>query len=324
MTSSKVKNLPASVRARLLNLARERGEDFTGLLTRFALERLMFRLASSEHTDRFVLKGATLFAIWSDQPHRPTRDLDLLGFGLNDVPALVEVFKQVCEQKVEPDGLVFDPTTVQGGQIREDRIYAGVRVTMVATLARARIPVQVDVGFGDSVFPEPQWVQFPVLLDFPAPVLNAYAKETVVAEKLQAMVALGIINSRMKDFYDIWVLGRHNAFDGSLLREAIRRTFERRRSHLPKSPPVALTSAFSTDPAKATQWRAFLRRARLAAGEPGLDEVIDFLAGFLLPVLGLGDPAVEAGATWRPGGPWRTAMSADEGRGGAAQGRRLD
>jgi predicted nucleotidyltransferase component of viral defense system len=306
VTSSKEKNLPASVRARLLNLARERGEDFTGILTKFALERLMFRLASSEHGDRFVLKGATLFAIWSDQPHRPTRDLDLLGFSVNDVPALVEVFKQVCEQEVEPDGLIFDPTSVRGGLIREDRIYEGVRVTMVATLGRARISVQVDVGFGDSVFPEPQTIEVPVLLDFPAPVLSAYAKETVVAEKLQAMVALGIVNSRMKDFYDIWVLARDNAFDGPLLSEAIGRTFERRGSPLPTSPPVALTSTFSGDSAKATQWRAFLRRGRLVAGEPGLDEVIDFLAGFLLPTLGLGGVEAAVGGQWQPGGPWRT------------------
>ena len=317
MTRSKVKNLPSSVRARLLNLARKEGEDFTGILTRFALERLMYRLASSEHGDRFVLKGATLFAIWSDQPHRPTRDLDLLGFGVNDVPALVKVFKQVCDQEVEADGLDFDPVSVKGGLIREDRIYEGVRITMMATLARARISLQVDVGFGDSVFPEPQLMKVPVLLDFPAPVLNAYAKETVAAEKLQAMVALGIVNSRMKDFYDIWVLARDNAFDGSVLSEAVRRTFERRRSPLPKSPPVALTSEFSTDPSKATQWRAFLRRGRLVAGEPGLDEVIDFLAGFLLPVLGLAETDVEAGATWGPGGPWRTALSTGEGTGGA-------
>lgn len=304
MTSSQVKNLPASVRARLLNLARERGGDFTGLLTRFALERLMFRLASSEHAERFVLKGATLFAIWSDQPHRPTRDLDLLGFGVNDVPAVVEVFKQVCGREVEPDGLVFDPASVQGGLIREDRVYEGVRVTMVATLARARISLQVDVGFGDSVFPEPESIVVPVLLDFPAPVLTAYAKETVVAEKLQAMATLGIVNSRMKDFYDIWVLARDNAFDGSLLSETVRRTFERRRSPLPTSPPVALTSGFSNDPAKAAQWRAFLRRGRLVAGEPDLDEVVDLLAAFLLPVLGLGELNVAAGGSWRPGGPW--------------------
>lgn len=307
MTSSNVKNLPASVRARLLNVARERGEDFTGILTRFALERLMFRLASSDFADRFVLKGATLFAIWSDQPHRPTRDLDLLGFGVHDVRALVEVFEQVCEQAVEPDGLVFDAATVQGGLIREDRVYEGVRITMAATLARARISLQVDVGFGDSVFPEPAAVEVPVLLDFPAPVLSAYAKETVVAEKLQAMVALGIINSRMKDFYDVWVLARDNAFDGPLLSEAIRRTFERRGSPLPTSPPVALTSEFSGDPAKTTQWRAFLRRGRLVAGEPRLDEVIDLLAGFLLPVLGLGEADIKADRRWLPGGPWTTA-----------------
>lgn len=308
MTSSKVKNLPASVLARLLNLARELGEDFTGLLTRYALERFMFRLASSEYAERFVLKGATLFAIWSDQPHRPTRDLDLLGFGDNDVPALVEVFGQVCQQDVEPDGLVFAPDSVQGGLIREDRIYEGVRVTLMATLARARISVQVDVGFGDSVFPEPEPVEVPPLLDFPAPVLNAYAKETVVAEKLQAMVALGIVNSRMKDFYDIWVLARDNAFDGSVLSEAVRRTFARRRSPLPSSPPVALTLEFSDDPAKAVQWRAFLRRGRLVAGEPGLHEVVQFLAGFLLPMLGLGEAEAAVDGQWPPGGPWRSVL----------------
>ena len=306
MTSTEIRNLPASVRARLLNLAKERREDFTGILTRYALERFMYRLATSEHAERFVLKGATLFAIWSDQPHRPTRDLDLLGFGANDVPALVEVFQQVCGQEVEPDGLVFDADSVKGGLIREDRIYEGVRVTLTATLARARIAVHVDVGFGDSVFPEPESIEVPVLLDFPAPVLNAYAKETVVAEKLQAMVALGIVNSRMKEFYDIWVLARDNAFAGAVLAEAVRRTFERRGSPLPTSPPVALTSEFSTDPAKTSQWRAFLRRGRLVAGEPDLPGVIDFLAGFLLPMLGLHESDAAVHEQWPPGGPWRS------------------
>lgn len=304
MTASEIKNLPASVRARLLNLAKDRGEDFTGLLTRYALERFMFRLASSEHAHRFVLKGATLFAIWSDQPHRPTRDIDLLGFGANDVPALVDVFRQVCQQQVEPDGLDFDPGSVQGGLIREDRVYEGVRVTLTAILARARIAVQVDVGFGDSVFPEPEAVEVPSLLGFPPAVLKGYSKEAVVAEKLQAMVALGIVNSRMKDFYDIWVLARENAFDGSVLSEAVRRTFARRRSPLPFTPPVALTSEFWEDRSKAVQWRAFLRRGRLVAGEPDLAEVVELLAGFLLPMLGLG-PVEDGELRWSPGGPWR-------------------
>ncbi|MCO4761458.1 MAG: nucleotidyl transferase AbiEii/AbiGii toxin family protein [Myxococcales bacterium] len=317
MTSSKLKNLPASVRARLLNLARDKGEDFAGLLTRYVLERFMYRLGSSEHAERFVLKGATLFAIWSDQPHRPTRDLDLLGFGINDVPALVGVFQQVCEQDVEPDGLVFDPASVQGGVIREDQIYEGVRITLLATLARARISVQVDVGFGDSVFPEAESVEVPVLLDFPPPVLSAYAKETVVAEKLQAMVALGIVNSRLKDFYDIWVLARHNAFDGAVLSEAVRRTFTRRDSLLPLNPPVALTPEFSDDSAKAVQWRAFLRRGRLVAGEPGLDEVVVFLASFLLPMLGLGGGEVTEDLEWPPGGPWRSVPGSEFGTHGA-------
>ena len=307
MTASEIKNLPASVRARLLSLAKKRGEDFTGLLTRYALERFMYRIASSEHSQRFVLKGATLFAIWSDQPHRPTRDLDLLGFGTNDVPALVEVFRHVCKQEVEPDGLVFDPDSVQGGLIREDRVYEGVRVTLMATLARARISVQVDVGFGDSVFPEPLAVEVPSLLGFPAAVLNGYSKEAVVAEKLQAMVALGIVNSRMKDFYDIWVLARDNAFDGAVLSEAVRRTSARRRSPLPSTPPVALTTEFSKDQAKAVQWRAFLRRGRLVAGEPDLNEVVEFLAGFLLPMLGGGTSGDDAELVWEPGGPWRRA-----------------
>jgi hypothetical protein len=209
---------------------------------------------------------------------------------------------------------VFDADSVQGGLIREERIYEGVRVTLTATLARARIAVRVDVGFGDSVFPGPESIEVPVLLDFPAPVLNAYAKETVVAEKLHAMVALGIVNSRMKDFYDIWVLARDNAFDGAVLAEAVRRTFERRGSPLPTSPPVALTSEFSTDPGKTTQWRAFLRRGRLVAGEPELVEVIDFLAGFLLPLLGLGRVGADTSGAQHPGGPWKTAAAAGVGK----------
>jgi len=241
-----VKNLAASVQRRLLNLARERGEDSYGLLTRFALERLTFRLAASEHGDRFVLKGAMLFAVWGGQPHRPTRDLDLLGSGTSDVPALMSVFRDVCRVEVEPDGLRFLPETVAGQVIREDDVYEGVRVTLRAMMGKARIPLQVDVGFGDAVYPDPEPVEIPALLEFPAPRLLAYPRESVVSEKLQAMTVLGIANSRMKDFYDIWALARGFAFEGAVLAQAIRRTFERRGTAVPARALSLLTTRLPT------------------------------------------------------------------------------
>jgi len=198
------RNVAASVRQRLRNLARQRGVDFQYLLVRYGMERLLYRFSRSEACDHFVLKGAALFSLWTDQPHRATRDIDLLGHGDNSIEHLEEVFRQICEVTVEDDGLTFFPDSVRGQVISPHDEYEGVRLTLTALLEKARIPLQVDIGFGDTVTPEPTVVEYPVLLDLPPPVLRAYSRETVVAEKFQAMVSLGMGNSRMKDFFDLW------------------------------------------------------------------------------------------------------------------------
>jgi len=276
------KNVPASVKARLLNLSRQTGEDFQQLLTRYAVERLLLRLSVSEHRADFVLKGAMLFALWTGQMHRPTRDLDLLGFGDPAGERLREIFKQLCVVGVDDDGLQFDEGSVAVEPIREDQEYGGQRVRFLATLGQARADIQVDVGFGDAITPPAEEVEFPTLLGMESPKLRAYPKETVVAEKLEALVKLGLANSRMKDFYDLLVIARTFPFEGELLRDAIARTFSRRGTALPSDAPVGLTAAFASDDGKRKQWRAFLNRSGLGMS-PDLEEVVKRLSEFLLP-----------------------------------------
>jgi len=229
MTRSRPANLAASVRQRLLNLSVSRGEDPNLTLTRYALERLLYRLAHSDYNGQFILKGAMLFGLWMESNHRPTRDLDLLGFGEPSNERLTEVFERLCEVEVDPDGLNFDPQSIRVAEIREGQIYMGQRVKLVAFLSTARIPVQVDVGFGDVVTPDAEEIEYPTLLDLPAPTIRAYPPETVIAEKLQAMVALGMQNSRMRDYYDLWIISRQFSFEGAALVAAVQATFNRRR-----------------------------------------------------------------------------------------------
>lgn len=304
MKKTTTKDIGASVRARLLRLARERGEDFQLVLTRYANERLLFRLASSPHAGRFVLKGASLFTLWTGKPHRATRDLDLLGFGDSGVEHVREVFTVVLALDVSDDGVRFDLDTLSAGLIRDEQEYGGVRVEFVARVTNAQVRLQVDVGFGDAITPEATVVDFPALLDFPAPRLRAYPRETVVAEKLEAMVQLGMANSRMKDFYDLLVLARTFDFDGDLLTRAIRATFERRKTPLPTTTPVALTATFADDPTKKTQWSGFVRKAGVNdAGS--LAEAVAAVAGFAERPLLAAAQGTSLSATWRAPGPWR-------------------
>jgi predicted nucleotidyltransferase component of viral defense system len=247
VTSTEPRNLPASIRQRLLNLARERGEDFNFLLTAYGLERLMYRLGQSPHGQNFVLKGGMLFRAWSGAMYRPTRDLDLLGRGQAEISHLVRIFEEIWRTPVPADGLELESGSVRAEDIREAQEYGGIRIRMTALLGNARIPLQVDVGFGDAVTPPAKIITLPALLDAPAPVLYAYPPETVVAEKLQAMVMLGMANTRMKDFYDLWVIARCFSFQGAQLSDAIGATFRRRRTPVPPDVPVALTSEFSED-----------------------------------------------------------------------------
>lgn len=260
-------NRIASIRQRLLDHARMRGEDFQLVLDRFAVERLLYRLAISPHRDHFLLKGALLFALWFDQPHRPTRDADLLGFGPPDADRLAKVLAELCAIESD-DGLSFDAGSITVEPIREEAAYEGLRVRLLAFLGSARCYVQWDVGFGDAVTPAPTDVEYPVLLEgMPAPSLRVYPRETVFAEKLEAIATLGIANSRMKDYFDLLALLREGAMDPAVLALAIRATFQRRASALPNGVPFGLTDAFATDAQKQSQWTAFLRRNRLEAPE---------------------------------------------------------
>ena len=280
MTKKKVTDVPRSIWTKLLAGAKARGEDPNFTLLRYASERLLYRVSISDQRQRFVLKGAMLFAAWTDRPHRSTKDLDLLGFG--NPEELAEAFKRLCEVQVEPDdGVRFDPKSIRVEQIRDEEEYEGRRVRLVGTLGTLPLAVQVDVGYGDAVTPGPVKLTYPTLLhELPAPTLEAYPQETVIAEKFEAMVKLGIANSRMKDFYDVWVLSRTYAFEFDTLSRAALATFARRNTAWPASDPLALTAPFADDPSKQTQWRAFLERTR-ASERPSLASVVQQLHAFL-------------------------------------------
>jgi hypothetical protein len=256
-------NLGTSVLARLLSLAKQRGDDYNLLLYRFGLERLLCRLSNSPHADRFLLKGALLFAYWYDEQHRPTRDADLLGFGQDDAAHLVAIFREVAAMEMA-DGIVFEPDSVRADEIREDNTYGGIRINLVGRINAARCSLQIDIGFGDAVTPTAETIVFPTLLnDFQAPMLKVYPIYTVIAEKYQAMVLLELANSRMKDFYDLAVIARRTDLDGKTLAKAIAATFARRNSPLPLVRPLVLTDQFSKDAGKRHQWQAFLKKNRI-------------------------------------------------------------
>jgi len=304
VTASKVKNLPASVKAHLANLAREQREDFQELLSRYGRERLLYRLSVSEYQERFILKGALLFAYWTGVPHRPTRDMDLLSYGDPDIPLLEKMFRELCAVQVQPDGLVFQPDSVCGERIKDEEKYEGVRLHMTVLLEKSRIPMQIDVGFGDHVVPAPEEIYFPTLLDFPAPHLRSYTRESMVAEKFEAMVKLGMLNTRMKDFFDVWTVSQEFAFDGPTLSKAIKATFDTRGTAVPNKPPLALSPEFYHDRQKNAQWKAFLNKAKLNAEGKSLAEIAEALRAFLLPVSEAVARDKILKRKWEPGGPW--------------------
>lgn len=278
--AKEIKDIGASVRARLLQLSRRSGQSFDLVLTRFALERLLFRLGQSDHAGRFVLKGAMLFMSWFDDPHRGTRDLDLLGFGDPEPEAMLATFRDILAVDAD-DGVTFGLDALRIDRIREEQEYGGLRLKTTAAISGARISVSIDIGFGDALEPGAELLDYPTLLDFPAPRLRAYARETVIAEKFQAMVALGRTNSRMKDFYDIWMLSRSFTFDDDRLPRAIAATFARRETPIPTELPDALTPAFGADVQKQRQWKAFVEDVALQPGD--LVDVIGEITEFLMP-----------------------------------------
>jgi len=276
-------NLAAFVRARLLNIAKADKTDFNQVLVRYALERFLYRLSMSAHADNFLLKGAMLFNLWYDMPHRSTRDADLLGFGSSDLESIGQTFREIVSV-VADDGIVFDPASVSVEEIRKAAGYAGARVIISAELARARCKTQIDVGFGDAVTPEPVEAVYPVLLaDFPAPRLHTYPVYTVVAEKLHAIQILGMTNSRLKDYLDLSVLLEREDMESETLAKAIAATFKRRGTDLPTEMPIGLTDEFANDPSRQSLWAAFLRKNGLAV--VSLPGVVATLRAQLWPAL---------------------------------------
>ena len=265
------RNVGASVRQRLLNLARARAQPMELLLTRYALERLLHRLSLSPHRERFVLKGAMLLATWFDEPHRATRDVDLLGFGDAAEDSLLGTFREIMAIELD-DGVTFDLEGLRVEAIREEVEYGGSRLRTTAALAGARIPITVDIGFGDAVEPGVEDIDLPVLLDMPLPHLRAYPPETVIAEKFHAMVVLGRANSRMKDYYDVWMLIDSFELEAERMRRAIEATFSRRNTEIPAAVPDGLSDEFSSDAGKQRQWNAFART--LTGQVPELDQVV--------------------------------------------------
>lgn len=296
-------DLPSSIHQRLLNLSKKEGQDYQFVLTRFALERFLYRLSKSPFSGQFILKGAMLFSIWTGQSHRPTKDLDLLGYCDDNRETLIALIKKISATEVEPDGLIFNAESIKLEDIREGQEYQGQRVRLTANLGRSQIQVQIDIGFGDVITPAAEEIDYPSLLGLPCPRIRVYPKETVISEKLQAMVALGMLNSRMKDYYDIWIISKQFDFKGSELANAIRATFDRRNTAMPEQEPPGLTDEFCTDQTKVVQWKAFLARNRLLSKDI-FSSVVNELRIFLM------DPLMSAakGDTfpklWKAGGPW--------------------
>ncbi|MBX3372605.1 MAG: nucleotidyl transferase AbiEii/AbiGii toxin family protein [Phycisphaeraceae bacterium] len=297
------RNTAASVHQQLKNAADKSGERFNDLLQHYALERFLCRLAASPHRGRFILKGALMLRVWEIAAIRPTRDIDLLGRTANDPERIAVIVREVCIATVDPDGLEFDPATVEVGRIAEEAEYDGVRATFAGRLGNARIPMQIDIGFGDRVTPEPVEIEYPSVLGSPGARLIGYTPETTIAEKLHVMLQRGTLNSRMKDFFDIWALSRSRAFDGPVLSSAIRATCEQRGTAVAASPD-ALTPDALADPQKAVQWTAFRRRLGATDAPETFAEVGGWVAEFLRPAIESVAEGQMLHRTWPPGGPW--------------------
>jgi len=299
-------NIPASIKQRLLNLTKAQGQEFEYTLVRYACERFLFRLGKSAHGNKFILKGAALFIVWTELPYRGTRDVDLLLAETADQEIVRRIIRDVCAVECPEDGIIFDASSVRITQVCEDQAHAGLRVRFWASLGQARIPLQIDIGFGDTVHPPPEEIAYPVMLDLPAPRLKIYPKETVISEKFCAMVELGVTNSRMKDFFDVIVIAREFGFEGDILKTAIEKTFAVRGLMKTGETPDALTPAFYENPVLVGRWKAFLTSGKFGVGIPSdFGDVGEKIRAFLVPVYEALIGGSEFRLKWMPGGPWR-------------------
>lgn len=307
MSKRPIQDMAASIRHRLQENARATGRPFQEVLQYFTMERFLYRLAESPHAQKFVLKGALMYMAWGTASSRPTKDIDLLARTSNDVDDVLMLIRDVCRTQVESDGLEFDTTTLHGRIIKEDADYEGVRVTFLVRLQNAEIHMQIDMGFGDVLTPAATLTEYPTILGLAAPRLLGYSRETWIAEKFDAIVKLGLLNSRLKDFFDIWQLSRRFDFDGTILSEAISRTFANRGTAIVVS-PTALTPAYASDAARASQWRGFLQKSRITVAPSDLGQVLDDLAGFLLPVARAIQAQEPFTQRWNAPGPWSPSV----------------
>jgi predicted nucleotidyltransferase component of viral defense system len=299
-----IKDYSASVHDRLLNHAKKIKRPFDEILQYYAVERFLYRFSRSKHKDKAILKGAMMFIVWDAPYSRATRDIDMLGLLDNDIDNFVRMAQDTCKTDVEPDGMMYDADSVKGEQIIEDGNYKGVRVRFLGYLGRARASMQIDFGFGDVVFPKPQTIDYPTILAMPAPQLKGYSRETVIAEKFHVMVDRGLLNSRMKDFYDIWLLSNHFDFTHKELKEAIKKTFSTRKTRIIPD-PVALTDAFVSNEQKNVQWKAFVRKQKLGYAPENIRDVIKVLREFLLPIISNMEENQRNEFSWVAPGPWK-------------------
>ena len=304
MMSPSLRNIAASVHQRLLNKSRESAHPFNELFQYYAIERFLYRLSRSSYAEKFILKGALMLMVWEVRAFRSTMDIDMLGKMKTSTDDIIAMVREVCLQDVEPDGVIFDPDSIRGQIITEDAHYEGVRVHFRGLLDTARITIQLDVGFGDVVIPSPELMAYPTILDLPAPQIRGYSKESTIAEKLEAMVRLGIMNSRMKDFSDIQLLSRQFDFDGKTLAAAIGETFSTRHTVIPVD-PIAFTETFMKDERKSTQWKAFLRKNRMIGGPDTFEEAVRAVSLFLKPIVESLANNKPVPATWKASGPWQ-------------------
>ncbi len=298
-------NLEASVLQRLLNLSRARGEEYEQVLVRYVAERFLYRLSRSPHASDFLLKGAMLFLTWDEIPHRVTRDIDLLGAQSTSVDGLQRIMSEIAAQLVEPDGVTFDVAGISSEAIRTAHAYGGVRVLIHAKLGKARVRLQVDVGFGDAVVPDPVALEFPSLLGLPRASMHGYCAETVIAEKALAMVELGLLNSRLKDYYDILHLCRKRSFEGPVLVAAMEATARKRGVRIPTVVIPGLTAEYAHDPARIMQWQGFCSRLKSELRPGALHAVVEELAEFLRPIFRAAASGAGLPMQWPPKGPWQ-------------------
>jgi len=300
-----IKNIEASVKAQLQNKAKETNRPFSEVLQYFGMERFLYRVSQSKYADKFILKGALMFIVWHVPERRTTLDIDFLAQYDNQVASIEKMIKDVCKIDVVSDGLIFDPKNVKGQRIKEDADYEGIRVKFLGLLERSRIPMQIDMGFGDSIYPKPKIIEYPVILDFPKPKLKGYPAESVVSEKFEAMVKLGILNSRMKDFYDIWLVMRQFDFDGVQLLEALKRTFKNRKTSLPQRSPLFAEEIYDEKSDRQTLWKAFLKKGDVKHVPEKLNTIAREIEKFLVKPLVAINKGIGFNEKWKTPGLWK-------------------